>query len=208
MIIIIDLPQTRNISLKSYIKEINKSIEDRNYLSVLIISLMIPDICSNYLGWSGKEGEGYKKWYDKYVYDKNEIPEELIKKKYGKTLPETYLINFNGKMCYSLRCSILHEGMTPIEEKYLKQEELKKIKTIELSVNGSSNIENQYGEAKQIVNYGNTVQYTQRLNIVNLAKDIIGGCNDFLAEEGIEDIQLFTMIDWDRKGNIMFTPNK
>ena len=37
----IDLPQTRSISLKSYIEDIKKSIKDGNYLSVLCISLII-----------------------------------------------------------------------------------------------------------------------------------------------------------------------
>ena len=65
--IMIDLPQTRSISLKSYIEDIKKSIGDGNYLSVLCISLIIPDICINFLGWDNKEGKGYKKWVDKYI---------------------------------------------------------------------------------------------------------------------------------------------
>lgn len=63
--IMIDLPQTRSISLKSYIEDIKKSIKDENYLSVLCISLIIPDICINYLDWDNKDGKGYKKWIDK-----------------------------------------------------------------------------------------------------------------------------------------------
>lgn len=203
-----DLPQTRNITLKSYIEDINKSIEDRNYLSVLTMSLMIPDICVNYIGWNNKEGKGYKKWYDKYVYSEKEISREQLKQKYGKKIPKTYDLIFNGKACYSLRCSILHEGTTPFEEKYLKQENIRKVKTIELSVNGESDKESQYGEAKRIATYGNIEQHTIRLNIVNFAQDIIDGCNRFLKDNNIDDIRLFIMIDWDKKGNIIFTPNE
>ena len=83
MIDIVDLPQTRSISLRSYIDEIKKSIKDRNYLSVLIMSLMIPDICSNYMKWNNKDGKGYKKWFNEYVYAYNEVPKELLKQKYS-----------------------------------------------------------------------------------------------------------------------------
>ena len=47
-----------------------------------------------------------------------------------------------------------------------------------------------------------------RINVVNFAKEMIDGCNKFLEEEKIDDIRLFTMIDWDnRNGEIIFTPN-
>ena len=51
-------------------------------------------------------------------------------------------------------------------------------------------------------------QQVIRLNIVNFAKDIIDGCNRFLKENNIDDIRLFNMIDWDKKGNIIFTPHE
>lgn len=204
----LDLPQTRSITIKSIVDEINKSIEDRNYVSVLTMSLMIPDICSNYVGWINKDGKGYKNWYDKYVYAYKEVPIVQLKKKYGKNIPKTYDIKFNGKACYSLRCSIFHEGTTPFEFKYLKQEKMKRIKTIELSVNSESDKDLQYGEAKKIERYGNMEQQVIRLNIVNFAKDIIDGCNRFLKENNIDDIRLFNMIDWDKKGNIIFTPHE
>lgn len=203
-----DLPQARSISLKSYIREINKSIKDRNYLSVLTMSLIIPDICSNYMRWNNKDGKGYKKWFNEYVYAYNQVSKEQLKQKYGTKIPKTYEIKFDGKACYSLRCSVLHEGTTPLEEKYLKQENIRKVKTIELSVNGESDKDNQYGEAKRITHCGNTEQYTIRLNVVNLAKDIINGYDRFLTDNKIDDIKLFIMIDWDKKGNIIFTPNK
>ena len=204
----LDLPQTRSITIKSYIDDINKSIDDRNYLSVLTMSLMIPDICVNYIGWNNKDGKGYKQWYDKYVYTYNEVPRSQLKKKYGNKIPKTYDIKFNGKACYSLRCSIFHEGATPFEYKYLKQEKMKRIKTIELSVNSKSDKDSQYGEAKRIERYGNMEQQVIRLNVVNFAKNIIDGCNRFLNDNNIDDIKLFIMIDWDKDGNIIFTPNK
>ena len=64
----IDLPQTKSITLNSYIEEIKKSIKDKNFLSVLCITLIIPDICINYLGQDNKEGKAYKKWFDRSVF--------------------------------------------------------------------------------------------------------------------------------------------
>ena len=75
-------------------------------------------------------------------------------------------------------------------------------------MNSRSDRESQFGEAKRIEIGGKTEQYTIRLNIVNLAKDIIAGCYRFLDENKVDDIRLFIMIDWDNKGNIIFTPNK
>ena len=117
-------------------------------------------------------------------------------------------IKFDGKACYSLRCSILHEGTTPLETKLLKTEGIKKYKTIQLCVNSKSNLDYQYGELKSLVTSPNHKEYSMRINVVNFAKEMIDGCNKFLEEEKIDDIRLFTMIDWDnRNGEIIFTPN-
>lgn len=194
------LPQLREITLKSYLDEINKSIECRNYLSALTISLMIPDICSKYLGYMNDNGKGYKMWFDKYVYEKYYvIPHSNKQTKISN-------IKFDGKTCYSLRCSILHEGTTPLEYKYIKEEDKKRYKKVSLSVNGNSDRNSQYGEASFVSNYANIEELTSRINIVNLANNIIEGCNEFLREEKINDIRLFAMTDWDKKGNIIFTP--
>ena len=200
----IDLPQIEGITLKSYINEIKKSIKDGNYLSVLTMSLMIPDICSNYMKWEGNEG--YIKWFDTYVFPYNEVSKEQLKNKYGNHIPKIHNITFDGKACYILRCFVLHEGTTPIADFYSKEKDMRQVKKIELSVNSKSDELNQYGEAKRIVTYGNTEEQTIRLNIVNLANEIIKGCNRFLEENKIDDIKLFLMIDWDKKGNIVFNP--
>ncbi len=204
--IMIDLPQTRSISLKSYIEDIKKSIKDGNYLSVLCISLIIPDICINYLDWDNKDGKGYKKWVDKYITESY-----LPSTKYNSNRKRREIddIKFDGKACYSLRCSILHEGTTPLETKLLKTEGIKKYKTIQLCVNSKSNLDYQYGESKSLVTSPNHKEYSMRINVVNFAKEMIDGCNKFLEEEKIDDIRLFTMIDWDnRNGEIIFTPNE
>ena len=199
----IDLPQTKSITLNSYIEEIKKSIKDKNFLSVLCMTLIIPDICINYLGQDNKEGKAYKKWFDKYVGN-NIFPDSERKKK-----REIDNIKFDGKTCYSLRCSILHEGTIPVEYKYLKDEKINKYKSVQLCVNSKSDSECQYGEAKSVRTSLNAKEYSLRINIVNFAKEMIAGYEMFLKDIGKEDIRLFTMIDWDnRSGEIIFTPNE
>ena len=199
----IDFPQTKSISLNSYIEEIKKSIKDNNYLSILCISLMIPDICVNYLGWDNKDGKGYKKWFDEYVGD-NCLPDN----KNNRKRREIDNIRFDGKTCYSLRCSILHEGTTPLEYKYLKTEKIKKYKSVQLCVNSKSDVDGQYGEAKSISTSFDKKEYSIRINVVNFGKEMIAGCEKFLKDINEDDIRLFIMIDWDnKKGEILFTPN-
>lgn len=62
----IGLPQIRDIYINDYIKEIKNSLDSHNYLSALTLSLMIPDICSKFIGKKNKSG--YLYWFNKYVY--------------------------------------------------------------------------------------------------------------------------------------------
>lgn len=44
----IGFPQVRCVTTNDYIEEINNAIDSHNYLSALVLSLMLPDICSKY----------------------------------------------------------------------------------------------------------------------------------------------------------------
>ena len=44
--------------------------------------------------------------------------------------------------------------------------------------------------------------------MVIFAETMINGYRDFLSYIGKDNIKLFNMIDWDKDGNIIFTPNK
>lgn len=202
-----DLPQTKLITLKEYLKEIDSILDNKNYLAALIMCLSVPDICSNYLGLKKKNGFGYKKWFNDYVYKYMEVSQDDVKKLYKGRIPKTYELRFNGKKCYALRCSLIHEGTVPVDIKKIKGNNITRINATEMCVNSKSDKYNQYGEAKRIINSDTIEQQTIRINIANLANSIIKGCNDFLANNKIEDIELFLMLDWDNKGNIQFTAN-
>ena len=68
----IGFPQVRCVTTNDYIEEINNAIDSHNYLSALVLSLMLPDICSKYdekTNYNDKEKK-YIKWFNKYVYRK------------------------------------------------------------------------------------------------------------------------------------------
>lgn len=201
------LPQIRDIGINDYIDEINKSIDNKNYLSALSLTLMIPDMCSKVIGLNKKSG--YVKWFNKYVYrNYYDIPKKKQIKKADKRVTNTLRIKFNGNTCYALRCSILHSGNSYVEFENKKDKIKANIDRIELCVNGNSDRENQYGESVSIVssNYDEKKDVRIRINIVNFADTMIKGYKDFLEEIGQDDILLFPMIDWDKKGQIIFTP--
>lgn len=198
------LPQIREISTDDYVEEINKAIEEHNYLSVLVLSLMIPDICSKYY-----TNCGYVKWFNKYVYRKQYdfSQKKDIKRNHSKS--KTYRIKFNGSTCYALRNAILHSGKPCLIFTNEKDRIKANVDNIELCVNGNSDKYSQYGEAVSITNYNDmTKKVSIRINIVIFAKKIILGYRDFLADNNIDNMKLFHMIDWDKKGNIIFTPNE
>lgn len=87
------------------LKDIQRAIECECYLSALALTLTLPDICSKVE--SGEKGRNsYIFWYDKYVK-----PLHYIK---GENAPEH---QFNGELCYALRCSFLHSGNYEFEQK-------------------------------------------------------------------------------------------
>ena len=106
--------QIRNVTVNHYIEEINNSIQSKNYLSALAISLMIPDMCSKKLGLEKKFG--YVTWFNKYVFRKYyDYPKKQQLKKLKKGIGEIYKIKINGNVCYALRCAILHSGSSYID---------------------------------------------------------------------------------------------
>ena len=200
-----NFPQIRLITTNDYISEINKSIEVRNYMSALVLSLMIPDICSKRL-----KNVGYVKWFNIYVYRKyyDNPKRSEIKDYYKKS--KTYKVKFNGSTCYSLRNAILHSGSPYIVFTKEKDRLKANVDHIELCVNGQSDRKNQYGEAVHIVTYNDMKKSVSiRINIVNFAEKMIAGYKDFLLDNNIDNLELFDMIDWDKKGGkIVFIPNE
>lgn len=203
-------PQIRLITSDDYVAEIKNAIASHNYLSALVLSLMIPDICSKYDNKNnGNEEKKYIKWFNTYVYKKyyNVPNNKQIRK--TKLRKEMYKIKFNGSTCYALRNAIFHSGNPYLIYKNKKDRIKANVDAIELCVNGDSDINSQYGEGASITIRGdNSKSVSIRINIVLFVENMISGYNDFLMQNAINKIKLFNLIDWDKiGGKIVFTPN-
>src|SRR4030066_211862 len=88
--------------MKNILKSIENSLQNKNWYSALILSLILPDICGKLENTSKSSSERYPEWFDKY-----------LGKKYNGFL--------SGNNCYALRCSFLHEGSGNIEKQRAKE---------------------------------------------------------------------------------------
>lgn len=93
------------------ISEVRRCLDSGHYRAALALALTIPDIrrCVEYPECRKRSSKRYVAWFNDHVlvnYAKKFIPEGEVSESY-----------FNGDMCYSLRCKLLHEGNSHIETK-------------------------------------------------------------------------------------------
>jgi len=87
--------------MDNIIKSIENSLQNKNWYSALVLSLILPDVCAK-LEDNGKSSSvRYPEWFNTY-----------LGKKYDGFL--------SGNDCYSLRCAFLHEGSSNIETQKAK----------------------------------------------------------------------------------------
>lgn len=80
------------------IKEIKKCLDHDLYISAIMLSLSIPDICGKVLYKNiHNPGKRYIKWYDEWIGDYEKCPDS----------DNPYI---SGEVVYSLRCNMYHEG--------------------------------------------------------------------------------------------------
>lgn len=100
------------------IEEIQKALKAELYFSALTLALTLPDICGKAAYPELQNGKKrYIKWFDEHIGDFEKPPEfpyppsdkemEIDKKFLSAAKELPYL---SGKVMYSLRCSVLHEG--------------------------------------------------------------------------------------------------
>lgn len=95
------------------IGEVRAAIDNECYIVALMGALTLPDICgkSAYPGLGTKAR--YTKWCDTYVYLTRENTSQDVQS------IDCGITPVNGKIIYSLRCSLLHQGSSDIDgEKY------------------------------------------------------------------------------------------
>lgn len=169
------------------INEIKKSLESGNYLSALIVALTIPDICGKILYPNDRNGQRYKKWFDKYIGDYKNSP-------IYKDLPECIgWTKMNGDTFYELRCAILHEGSDDIVDK---------IKVNEFNLNfGQTPITEKYcTECREYVLYDGSIKQDPKItiwdvNVYWLCEKIILSAEFFLKNE-VDDLSKLPTIQY------------
>lgn len=107
------------------INDINVALSNKSYLSALALSLTLPDICGeiaypHFKHKNGKRnvGKQYATWFDNWA-------NQYFADNTGWTKDYTKAKNpyFTGEMCYSLRCSFLHDGNSDIKNWGNKEDE-------------------------------------------------------------------------------------
>lgn len=83
------------------INAIDKALNDENPHAALALALTLPDICGQMEYPGQRVGDRYIAWFDKFV-----APQYIIENKK----------QFDGKICYQLRCSYLHSGNTDVHK--------------------------------------------------------------------------------------------
>lgn len=80
-----------------FIKSIEQALSNKNYVAALSLALTLPEICISLTTENGKTGRSkYAKWFEEFVSPCYEYSKGSF--------------SLNGKECYALRCSVLHNG--------------------------------------------------------------------------------------------------
>ena len=95
--------------MEEKIKDIRSAIDNRCFLSGLALALTLPDICGKVRYPREKYKGPYIKWVDEYVTPYYCHPDDKFEGIYKNT-------EFNGEVCYSLRCAYLHSGNIDLQE--------------------------------------------------------------------------------------------
>lgn len=96
-----ELGNINDIIMENILKSIENSLQNKNWYSALVLSLILPDICGKLEGNNKSSSERYPEWFNTY-----------LGKKYDGFL--------SGNDCYALRCAFLHEGSSNIEKQRAK----------------------------------------------------------------------------------------
>lgn len=98
-------------AIEVMVDEVEKATEHKLFLSALHMALSIPDVLGNIEYSSGNRKEKYIKWFDEFVKNDFGMPY------YGSFGKDENQPQFDGKVCYRLRCSLFHELSNKMAEK-------------------------------------------------------------------------------------------
>lgn len=91
--------------MNNFIQSLNHSLATENWYAAITLALTLPDICAS-IDRPGQKisRERYAEWFDKYVGDR-----------YIMNVNDRKHIFMNGDDLYSLRCAVLHQGISKID---------------------------------------------------------------------------------------------
>lgn len=106
--------------MKNLIEEINNNLSNKNYLSALALTLILPDICAKIeypeLIGGKYNRQRYERWYNEFIYPYELCPIE------NNPYKEWVM---DGFAVYKLRCNLLHDGSTDINQEVIEKKKIK-----------------------------------------------------------------------------------
>ncbi|WP_223806010.1 hypothetical protein [Ornithinibacillus gellani] len=105
--------------MKNLIEEINNNLSNKNYLSALALTLILPDICAKIeypeLIGGKYNRKRYERWYNEFIYPYELCPIE------NNPYKEWVM---DGFAVYKLRCNLLHDGSTDINQEVIEKKKI------------------------------------------------------------------------------------
>jgi hypothetical protein len=98
--------------MERFVRSVEIALQSQNWYGALSTALTLPDICGRLSDPTASTKFRYVAWFDKYMLPKYE---SFI----GAN--RQHHVFLSGRDCYSLRCSILHEGGDSIAEQSARQ---------------------------------------------------------------------------------------
>lgn len=161
--------------MDSVVSEVRCCLESGNYRAALVLALTIPDICGlvEHPECRKKSKKRYVAWFNDHIlvnYAKKFTPEGGVSESY-----------FDGDMCYSLRCKLLHEGNNQIDVKSINVSGGKSCRfEFRLIVGGSDS----HGRANHNVPGCETVVVERvTLSVTDLCEALCSGAENFTKRE-------------------------
>lgn len=113
-----------------FVKSIEEALDKECFLPALALTLVLPDICSEYEyptiykkkdDYKGHKGQGaaYAKWYNEYFYKYElcDFSDSNLDEQHLKYLEEFQKkTTLTGEHCWKLRCGLLHSGFLDIDD--------------------------------------------------------------------------------------------
>lgn len=159
------------------IEDIRNSIKANCLRSALALTLTIPDICGKIKYPEKKVGQRYTLWFNEYVYPYYCSHE-------GHFVDDG--TEFNGTVCYALRCAYLHSGNADV-----KEQGKEKVATTKFELCISSSEENGVYvdmHGKSTYSYKDHVELKIRLDVRKLCKVICDAADKFYSEKSEKEI--------------------